>query len=73
MALPLPPEPETSAVLMALQGHKQLLLAQDAETVFQMTTRWIQLENTLEARLVYWLGKLPKCERWGKRSVSIDC
>lgn len=51
MTLPLPPDPDTSMVVRRLREYKQLLNAQDAETMIVMAERWHQLENTLEAQI----------------------
>lgn len=48
---PIPPEPEVSAVMARLVEHKQLLHAQDAETMIVMGKRWVELERTLEAQI----------------------
>lgn len=51
MALPIPPDPEQSALLLHLREHERLVLAQDADTMIVMAERWAQLEGTLEAQI----------------------
>jgi len=37
--------------MVRLREHKQLLITQDAEIMFHMAERWLQLEGTLEAQI----------------------
>lgn len=51
MALPLPPEPDTSTLVLHLREYERALQAHDAETMIIMAERWAQLENILEAQI----------------------
>jgi len=87
MALPLPPAPDTSVVVRRLREHKQLLIAQDAETMIVMAEHWHQLENTLEAQIsllareisemrasgeVVGVNRLLKMDRYQKLLVQLN-
>lgn len=85
--LPVPPAPETSALVARLLEHKQLLLAYDAETMLVMAERWVELELMLEAQInllameitemaatgeVVHLNKLMKLERYQALLGQLD-
>lgn len=63
---PLPPEPETSVVLEHLREHKRLLITQDAETMFRMADRWIQLEGSLAAQISLLIQEISDLQAAGQ-------
>ncbi len=49
MLPPITPEIPPSTVVQRMQEYQKALVAQDANTMFQMGNQWLRLENALEA------------------------
>lgn len=68
MIAPIEPGPITgpSAIVQRMLEHKRLLIAQDAETVFIMASKWRELEIALEAETMLLATEIMELQRAGE-------